>query len=564
MRESDRLLIGTAKRGKRLLSVLALCRLFETAAGILLPVMLASVIDTVISRDGMMTPAVLLIILLGLITLAEIGEQIAGAKVNATAAARLRHSVFARVFELGLPGGRRFPVGDVLNRAMDSAAEVSRAGPNLLDMICAPLISLGGLVALALIDWRLVLVFAVGVPVVSMLASRLIRRVTVLTGRYQEAQGELASRFVEAVGGARTIRAAGTLDREVTRVLTPLSRLHEAGLEFWETQRRAGWYLSLLAPTLQVGVLVIAGIGVVDGRVSAGELLAAQLYLGYALRLLSQVGILAELGRIRGSAERVQEIFDEPLPPGGDRPLPPGPGVLELRGITAIVDGRTVLDDVHLTIPAGSEVAIVGASGTGKTTLALIAGAVLPPQSGKILLDGTDLATVSRDETRRAISVAFERPCMLGDTVGEMIGFGDDYVADTAVELAARASHAAGFIARLPSGYGTPLAGLRLSGGESQRLGLARSVCRGARVVVLDDALSSVDTATESEITAAMHEALRGVTRIVVAHRMRTAAGADLVAWLDEGRVRAFGAHHELLADPAYQALFGAQPVGVS
>ncbi|MER8070262.1 ABC transporter ATP-binding protein [Streptomyces sp. NPDC094034] len=558
MRESDRLLAGTAGRNKGLFAVVAVLHLFQGAAGLLLPLALSDAIDVVLGQTGDRVPFLLVCALLVTMTVAEIAGQIAEARMRATATARLRHDTFSRIFRLGLSARSRFTPGDLLSRSLESTAEAGGAGLNLLNAVFAALTAFGGLVALFLIDWRLVLVFALGVPAVWLLARMLIRRSTTLTGQYQQALGELSDRFVDAVGGARTIRASATLDREVERVLRPVPRLHAAGTGFWEAQRRAGWYLSLLSPGLQIGVLATAGYGVVAGRLTPGQMLAAQLYLTYAMRLLSQVGIFAELGRARGSAERLWEVFAAPLPRRGDRPLPPGEGALTLRDITVRADDRLVLDRLTLDIPAGSTLAVVGASGSGKTTLALVAGAALPPDEGEVRLDGADLAVTDRGEVRDAIAYAFERPHPLGETVADLIGYGDRPVSATAVREAARAAHADGFISRLPLAYQTPLAELRLSGGELQRLGLARAVCGSARVVIFDDAMSSVDTATENEIGRAMDESLRGTTRVVVAHRITTAANADLVAWLDRGRVRAVGPHRKLLTDPAYRAVFGA------
>ncbi|ANP50161.1 ATP-binding cassette subfamily B protein [Streptomyces griseochromogenes] len=558
MRASDRLLLSTVARQKGLFAALAAVRLCETAAGLLLPYAVARAIDTVLRRGDTIAPLVLVCALLLLTTVTEMAGQIAEARVRAGSTARLRDDTFAHLFRVGLAVRGRFGSGDLLSRATDSTAQAGGAGPGLLQALFSALTAAGGLVALLLIDWRLVLVFVLGIPVVVLLARVLIRRSTVLTLQYQQAQAELSERFVDAVGGARTIRAAAAVEGETARVLVPLPRLRAAGTGFWEAQRHAGWYLALLAPSLQIGVLATGGYGVVSGRLTAGQLLAAQMYLTFAMRLMSQVGIFAELGRVRGSAERLREVFAVPAPRTGNGALPPGEGTLVLSGVTVrTADGVPVLDRLSLSVPAGGTLAVVGASGAGKTTLALVAGGVLEPDEGTVTLDGADLAATRRSEVGAAVAYAFERPHPLGGTVAEMIGYGDRPPPASAIRAAARASRADGFIRRLPRGYDTPVDELRLSGGELQRLGIARAVCRGARVVILDDAMSSVDTATESEIARALRESLGRTTRMVVAHRMSTAAAADRVAWLERGRIRAVGRHDELCADPAYRAVFG-------
>ncbi|HEX4816066.1 MAG TPA: ABC transporter ATP-binding protein, partial [Nonomuraea sp.] len=418
--------------------------------------------------------------------------------------------------------------------------------------------SVGGLVLLALIDLRLLVVFAVGVPFAWLLARFFVSGTATATHRYQQVQGRLSARFVDAMTGVRTIGASGTVEAEVSRVLAPLPEIRRTGFAMWQLQRTAGWRLAVLGPVLQVAVLSVAGYGVTQGTVSPGRLLAASGYLVLALGLLSQVALLAEIGRARGSAARVAEILDDVPAPSGTGRLPPGPGRVTLRGVTVRVAGRVVLDGLDLDIPPAATVAVVGRSGTGKSTLAAVAGGLLTPDCGDVLLDGRRLADTAPAAVRAAVSYAFARPTLLGATVADALAYADRPIDRSAVVRAADACHARGFVTRLPDGFDTPLSGLRLSGGELQRLGLARATCRDCRLVILDDALSSLDVATEARVSAALDAAFTGRTRLVVTHRVGTAARADLVAWLDGGRIRALDAHDRLWRLPEYRAAFGA------
>ncbi|WP_440901439.1 ATP-binding cassette domain-containing protein [Actinosynnema sp.] len=213
-------------------------------------------------------------------------------------------------------------------------------------------------------------------------------------------------------------------------------------------------------------------------------------------------------------------------------------GAVELRGVSA-----GVLRGVDLVVEPGSRVAVVGRSGAGKSALARVVAGLTAPESGRVLRGG-------------AAACAFERPALLGETVGAAVAYGTA-ASPERVERACRAAQVHDVVVRLPLGYATPLADTPLSGGEAQRLGLARAVVRDPEVLVLDDATASLDTVTEATVENALETALPGRTRIVVTHRAATAARADSVVWLEDGRVRGTGDHGRLWLDPDYRAVFG-------
>jgi ATP-binding cassette subfamily B protein len=252
--------------------------------------------------------------------------------------------------------------------------------------------------------------------------------------------------------------------------------------------------------------------------------------------IVGQIPQLTALERTRASAKRITEVLDTPAL---DRPAPAsGNGNIELRGVN--VDGA--LHDVSLTIPAGAFAAVVGSSGAGKSTLAAVLGGLSTVDSGEVLRDGE-------------VGYAFERPALLGTTIGRSIGYGTG-ADEIQVRDAAVAAQVHDALIRLPQGYETPLADAPLSGGEAQRIGLARAIVRDPEVLVLDDATASLDTVTEAKVDKALTTALPGRTRVVVTHRPVTAARADVVVWLENGRVRGTGTHHELWNDEDYRAVF--------
>ncbi|WP_327090512.1 ABC transporter ATP-binding protein/permease [Nonomuraea sp. NBC_01738] len=206
-----------------------------------------------------------------------------------------------------------------------------------------------------------------------------------------------------------------------------------------------------------------------------------------------------------------------------------------------------------MTVPSGLSVAVVG---RGASTVAALAGRLTEPEEGVILLDGVPLPELGRDELRQAVGYAFARPALVGATVHDVIALGPRAVGTDVVRAAARSARADGFVRRLPGGYGTPLDKAPMSGGEAQRLGLARAFAHPGRVLIFDDATSSLDTVTELQVSQAITGELGDRTRLIVSARAATAARADLVAWLHEGRVRALAGHDTLWRDPAYRAEF--------
>ncbi len=416
--------------------------------------------------------------------------------------------------------------------------------------------------ALGLIDWWLAAAFLLGLPPVVALVRAFVVRAAELFVRYQRHQAGIAARLVDALAGIRTIRASGTADREARRILDPLEELSASGRGLWRVQRRVAWGTALLVPLEETVVLAVAGLGLAAGRLTPGELLAAAGYVRLALGLFEQVDVLVAAARARAGATRAAEVLDEPpaLPAAGDLALPAaGRGAVSLRGVGVRAGGARLLDRLDLEVPAGACVALVGRSGAGKTTLASLVGRLRDPEEGAVLLDGVPVAALAPQALHQAVAYAFERPALLGGTVGGAVAYGRPSAPPAEVEAAARAAEADGFVQRLPDGYATPLERAPLSGGEAQRLGLARAVAQGGRVLVLDDATSSLDTATEMKVSAALAELPDGRTRIVVAHRAATAGRADLVAWLEGGRVRALAPHAALWDDADYRAVFAAR-----
>jgi ATP-binding cassette subfamily B protein len=582
-RSADRLLRETVLQGGRWLWLLGASSLVLAGAEIALPALLGRAVDAALGTGtGSPAPWVLGVgALTVLMVAADAADDLASGSATAASTASLRRRLLRHVLALGARAEHRFPAGDLATRLGGNAADVGKLSPRLVQSLGGTLAAVGGLVALAVINvWLCVAMLAV-IPPLILLLRVLTSEATDAGSDYLQTQGELSGRLVDALSGARTIAAAGTEDREVARVLGPLPELHRRGVRMWEVQARMVAQQSLFVPLLEVAVLAVGGLLLTRGSITPGGLLAAAQYVALASSLDSATGVLAQVAHSRAAARRIGDVLGVvPMTYGTEEPpkaaaasataaapelpeVPQRPGRLELRHVSVRIGDRQVLSDVDVVIPGGALVAVVGPSGAGKTVLASLAGRLVDPDEGEVLLDGVPLSRLSRHALRTAVAYGFERPALFGETVAEAIAFGPGEPNPGKVVVAARAAQAHGFIERLPRGYRTPLIDAPMSGGERQRVGLARAFAHAQRVLVLDDVVASLDTMTERSIVSVLTGALAGRTRILVAHRASTAARADMVVWLEAGHVRATGTHADLWREPAYRALFGAGPAGL-
>jgi ATP-binding cassette subfamily B protein len=562
-RDADRLLLRVAWRGGWWLALLGCASLVSVIAQLLLPAAIGHTMDAAIGgpwAGGRWLTACAALVTV--IVAARTVVSLATGTATATATAWLRQDLADHVVGCGPGLLRRLSTGDMVSRIVGGTADAGAAPASAVMTITALIPPAGSVIALGLIDPWLMVAFAAGFPALALVLRAFVRDTSNVTAGYQQAQGAIAGRLLDALAGARTVAAAGTYGKEVGRILTPLASLRDQGYAAWRVQARAVARSQIIAPLLQVVVLAVAGVQLARHRITPGELLAASQYAVLAVGIGASFSQLNRLGRARGGGRRAAGLMVQPRRAYGAASLAPGPGQLRFRNVTVRLDGEAALCGLDLTVPAGTAVAVVGRSGAGKSLLAGLAGRLLDPDEGEVLLDGLALPRLARRELRRAIVYAFERPALFGATPFEAISFGAWQPPRAQILTAISESCADIFLARLPDGIGTPLDDMPMSGGEVQRLGLARAFAhaRHARLLILDDATSSLDTATEMQVSGVLTGRLSDRTRLIVAHRATTAARADLVAWLDGGRLRALGPHGELWGDAGYRAVFGAGP----
>ncbi len=553
--EANRLLLQVARQGGAWVLLLSFTAVVLAGITIALPWVLGQAVDAVLGQASGAWITLVAGLVVALVACDALDDLAMGG-ATARSTAWLQLGLLARVLALGPRADRKFEPGDLVARLVGNAAQAGRVSVDAVRGLASLLSAIGGIVALVLIDPWLGATFLAGAPLLLLLTRTFAREMSTASARYLELQGKISARLADALSGARTIATAGTTNREADRVLAPLPEMHQHGMSMWDAQTKRTSQSALLVPMLQVAVLAVAGARLAQGRITPGELLAASQYVVLATTIGSVVGTLAALARERAAGARASEVLREPAVAYGAKELPPGPGQLELCGVTVRRNGRPALDGVDLVVPGGKLVALVGASGSGKSVLAGLVGRLTDADEGQVLLNGIPVQELEYGSLRREVSYGFERPELFGETFADAIAFGVDERSSEEIVAAARSARADGFIRRMPKGYRTPLSESPLSGGETQRVGLARTFAQAGRIVVLDDVAASLDTVTEYHIGRVLTGALARRTRIVVAHRASTASRADLVVWLEEGRVRAVGPHAELWRERDYRALF--------
>jgi ABC-type multidrug transport system fused ATPase/permease subunit len=392
------------------------------------------------------------------------------------------------------------------------------------------------------------------VPFVVLSAMRYNRRSRPAVQEIQQRLAELTGEVEEGISGIRIVKAFARERFMLERFRRSVGRVFDQ--EIYSTRLQA-FYSPMLGflPSLGLAVvLLVGGRQVIHGSLSLGAFTAFYTYLIMLTGPMRMLGMtLGMAQRAVASGNRLFEILDrEPRiesPPGAPA-LPQGPGRVELRGVSLAYNGRApALEDIDLAVEAGRTVALVGPTGSGKTSLVALMARLYDPSRGAVLIDGADLRSVDVRSLRSQVAFVADDSFLFSASVAENIAYARPDATPEEIELAARRAQAHGFIERLPDGYETLVGerGLTLSGGQRQRIAIARALVADPRILILDDATSSVDAQTEAAIKRGLREAMAGRTTFIVAHRMSTISLADEVVVMDGGRIVDRGGHDELL-----------------
>ena len=525
-------------------------------SGVLIPFLVGRAIDAVRSGGAGLGTFAAAIVGAGALRLGfSVARRLVAGRVSLGVEYDLRNRLYAHLQSLELAYFDAQQTGQLMSRAtVDLQAVRFFLGYGLVFILQALVTIAVAAAAMLAASPGLAAVALAPMPFVLWAAARYGSRNRPASQEVQQRIAELTAEAEENITGVRVVKAFAQEARQLTRFRQTVARVFDQSMV--STRLRA-YYNPLIAFLPQLGlaaILLVGGRQAVNGMITLGQFVA---FYGYVLMLTSPVRMLGiALGmaqRAVASGARVFEVLDRDArlaaPPGAP-PLPAGKGEVRLERVSFGYDGgEPVLRDIDLHVEAGRTVAIVGGTGSGKSTLVALLARLYDPDSGRVLVDGADVRSVELASLRREIAFVSDDSFLFSASVRENIAYARPDASDAEVEQAARRAGIHDFIAALPDGYATLVGerGLTLSGGQRQRVAIARALIVNPRILILDDATSSVDATTEAQIKRALREVMRDRTTFVIAHRLSTIALADEIVVLEEGRIAAQGGHEELL-----------------
>ncbi len=559
-RDGWRLLRETIRRHRGWTTVGVLAGVVWTAAKVTVPSLSQRAIDEgiVASKDGALMKWSLLIVCVGTLSAVSVGlRRYSAFGVAYKTETELRHRLFAHLQRLHFAFHDHSQTGQLMSRAATDLQQIQGFVVLIPVTVCNALTVIAVSVILFTINPGLALLALGALPLVNIFARRFSGRIHPVSMELQQELAGVATVVEETVTGIRVVKGSGAEELQARRLQERTDRVFDRAM-------RAARIRAAFMPTLDflpaLGLLAVLWYGghqVLNGHLTLGELTAFNAYIVMLIWPLRMTGMLiAQAQRAVAAAQRIQEILSTE-PAIVDRPdartLPMGRGDLRFENVSfgyMPAAAHPVLDGFSLRLKPGEAVALVGPTGCGKTTVARLIPRFYDVDAGKITLDGVDVRDLRVHELRHAIGIVFEDTFLFNDTVRANIAFADPNASQERIEEAARLAGAHEFIEQLPEGYETNLGerGFSLSGGQRQRIALARAIVADPRVLILDDATSSVDPTKEHEIREALATVMEGRTTLVIAHRPATIALADRVVLIDEGSVIIEGTHEGLLA----------------
>lgn len=565
-----RLLMGLRPHG-RLVASTFLCLLLSSAFSLAIPQLLQLIVDRAV-RPGqtqlLMWAAAAIVLTSVLRGLAAYGQTYLGQNLSQRVAYDLRQTLYEHVQRLSFSFFDQIETGQLMARAtVDIEAVRLFISLGLLRALAGAILAVAVLVLIVRLNLALALITLAGLPVIIVLALRVGLRLQSTSVRVQSLTGVLSTVLQENLTGVRVVRAFAREAAEIARYDDVNGELRQQTLRSNRLAAVNQPLLILALNVILVAAIWVGGRAVIAHQMTLGSLVAYTQYvllLGQPVRVLGFVVVLT--ARASAAGQRIFEILDtraEVVDAVGAIDLPQGTGHVEFRGVRFGYPGRgTVLADITIDAQPGQVIALLGTTGSGKTSIVHLIPRFYDVTGGAVVIDGLDVRRATLASLRASVGVVLQDVFVFNATLRDNIAFGLPEASTAQIEAAARAANLHDFIASLPDGYGTQVGerGVTLSGGQRQRLAIARVLVLKPRVLVLDDATSSVDMETEYLIQQAIATVMQGRTTFVVAHRLRTCEHADHILLLEDGRIAEAGTHAELLRTSArYQALYALQ-----
>ena len=539
-----------------------------SSARVALPILTGKTIDEAIGggdKELLLTFAIAILAVAAIQGLAAAVRRYFAMSTSYRVEANLRAQLYDQVNQLSLDYHDRTSTGQLMSRASADLHEIQMFAVVIPLNTAFVLIAIGAFAVLLTVNVALAFAAMFAYPIITLLSARFFRRLSPATARVQQDLADVTHVVEENIAGVRTVRSFGREDDEVRKLQAIADRTFDDSMEAARLRTIYTPLFSWLPALSQLVILSFGGYLVLEGQLTAGEFIAFFQYLNMLIFPVQSLGELVPSGqRAMTSAARVWNVLRQRptitrTPHAGA--MPDGGGDLVFEDVQfAYVEGYPVLRDFNLRIPAGASVALVGPTGCGKTTVAKLLPRFYEVQSGQVLIDGTNIRDIQVDDLRRNVGLVFQDTFLFSDTIRSNIAYGRVDATQEEIEHAAALAQASEFIDELPDGYDTVVGeqGFSLSGGQRQRIAIARAILIRPRVLILDDATSSVDASMEQEIRTALRRVMEGRTTIIISHRLSTIALADQVVLIEGGRVIEVGTHNELLrSSPRYAEVLG-------
>ena len=557
-------LLGFLRPYRRGVTVSFLLAAFAMGTGVLIPYLVGRTVNEIEQGGVDLWPLALAVAGAGLFRLAfSVSRRLVAGRVSLGVEYDLRNRMYEHLHSLELAFFDRQQTGQLMSRStVDLQSVRFFLGYGLIFIVQSALTILIAAGVMLAVDPVLAAVALAPMPFVIWVSFRYGRRNRPASQEVQQRIAELTAEAEENISGVRVVKAFAQEERQLRRFTRAVARVFDQSMV--STRLRAFYapFIGFLPQLGLAGVLFVGGRQAINGSLAVGDFVA---FYGYVLLLTSPMRMLGfALGmaqRAVASGARVFELLDrapELTAPEGAPPLPAGDGRVELRGLTFGYDGEPVLRDIDLTVEPGRTVALVGPTGSGKTTLVMLIPRLYDTDEGSVLVDGVDVRSVDPTSLRREVAVVSDDAFLFSATLGDNIAYARPDASDEEVLAAARRAGLSELVDELPDGLDTLVGerGLTLSGGQRQRVAIARALLAEPRILILDDATSSVDATTENRIKEALREVMEGRTTFVIAHRLSTIALADEVVVLENGRIAARGSHAQLVDDsPLYREI---------